>query len=272
MSTDHDIPVTKETHEHIPTRFQFGLLSMFVVTTAVAVACSMTFSMSDAVAIPLFVLFSVILTGVLITVIVYGRSYQRTFCIGAVVPFGFLLFMLAFFGVIIFFDGSPPRSDLSAHPGEFATTIKKPVGKLIGYCPIIYELGLQLVMIGRGVLNRAVGLDRFLDTVNTQTVILQSIHLVDVAARELLRDVPRDTEVESEIPLPGWAKGIEWIGRIKAPWSSGFQRGKGRLRYSVETGRAAISVRTWGQTRTGPYTDAIEDGIDQFIHQEDEPS
>jgi len=111
MSTDHDIPVTKETHEHIPTRFQFGLLSMFVVTTAVAVACSMTFSMSDAVAIPLFVLFSVILTGVLITVIVYGRSYQRTFCIGAVVPFGFLLFMLGFIGFIFFIDGTPPRAE-----------------------------------------------------------------------------------------------------------------------------------------------------------------
>jgi hypothetical protein len=98
-----------------PPRFQFSLFSMFVVTTAVAITCSLTFSMPVLVALPGFVLVSMIVTAVLITVIVYGRGYQRTFCIGAVVPFGVLLFALAFDMVILFLDGPPgPRGDALA--------------------------------------------------------------------------------------------------------------------------------------------------------------
>jgi hypothetical protein len=84
---------------------------MFLVTTAVAITCSVAFSMPAMIAIPLLSLFSVILTGVLITVIVYGRNYQRTFCIGAVVPFGVLLVTLAFAGTVLFLDGPPSRAD-----------------------------------------------------------------------------------------------------------------------------------------------------------------
>jgi len=94
-----------------PPFFQFGLLSLLVVTTAVAATCSLAFSMSNEVAIPLLVAFSVLLTAVLITVIVYGSGYQRTFCIGAVVPFGVLLFTLAFAGVILFLDGPGARGE-----------------------------------------------------------------------------------------------------------------------------------------------------------------
>ncbi len=88
---------------------QFSLSSMFLVTTAVAVVCSLTFSMPAVVALPLLVLSSVILAAVLITLIIYGRGYQRTFCIGAVVPFGVLLLTLAFTGAIVFFDGPSSR-------------------------------------------------------------------------------------------------------------------------------------------------------------------
>lgn len=154
----------------------------------------------------------------------------------------------------------------AAHPGEFAKTIKKPMGKFIGYFPFFYEIGLQLVLVGRTILDRSTGLEQFLDTVS-QSVTLQSIHLVDVAAGELIRYLPADADVESAIPLPGWAKAVELIGKIKNPFSGGLQRGKTRLRYSAETGRAAISVRTWGQSQTGPFIDAIEDAIDRFIRQ-----
>jgi hypothetical protein len=157
-------------------------------------------------------------------------------------------------------------NDPSAHPGEFARSIKKPVGKFIGYFPIIHELGLQLILIGRHVLDKSMGLDRFLDNVNTQTVILQSIHLVDLSAGEFLADIPSAAEIRSEVSLPDWAGWIEWVGKLKNPFSSGFQRGSARLRYSVETGRAAISARTWGQTKTAPFIDAVEVGIDRFIH------
>ena len=115
MSTNQDNPLADELRTRIPPevppRFQFGLFSMFLVTTAVAVTCSLTFSMPAEVAIPLFVLISVTLAAVLITVIMYGRSYQRTFCIGAVVPFGVLLLTLAFAGVILFLDGPSPRGN-----------------------------------------------------------------------------------------------------------------------------------------------------------------
>jgi len=102
-----------QTRTVVPPRFQFSPLSMFAVTTAVAVVCSLAFSMSDMVAIPLFLLFSVVLTAVLITIIVYGRGYQRTFCIGAVVPFGVLLLTLGFVGAILFLEG--PRTQPSTY-------------------------------------------------------------------------------------------------------------------------------------------------------------
>ena len=75
---------------------------MFWITTATAIVCSLTFTFSEVVAAPLVVLFSVILAAVLITIIVYGRGYQRAFCIGAIVPFSILLFMLGFGGVLLF--------------------------------------------------------------------------------------------------------------------------------------------------------------------------
>ncbi|MGA2258887.1 MAG: hypothetical protein ABSG53_29820, partial [Thermoguttaceae bacterium] len=50
MSTNQDSPVADELNTRIPPevppRFQFGLFSMFLVTTAVAVTCSLTFSIS----------------------------------------------------------------------------------------------------------------------------------------------------------------------------------------------------------------------------------
>ncbi|MGO9110508.1 MAG: hypothetical protein ACLP9L_14900 [Thermoguttaceae bacterium] len=85
---------------------------MFWITTATAIVCAMTFSMPEMVAVPLFVLFSVVLTAVLITIIIHGGSYERTFCIGAVVPFGVLLVSLAFGGVV-FIDG-PSRLNFLA--------------------------------------------------------------------------------------------------------------------------------------------------------------
>jgi hypothetical protein len=154
--------------------------------------------------------------------------------------------------------------NLSSHPVEFVATIKKPVGKLIGFFPFLYELGLQLVLIGRGILDKSTGLEQCIDTVS-RSITLQSLHLVDAAAGELIGYLPADGDVQAEITLPGWVKALEWIGKIKNPFAGDIQRGKSRINYSVETGRAAISVRTWGQTLTGPFIDAIENGIDRFI-------
>ncbi len=95
-----------------PRLLQFSLGTMFLITLAVAIACSLVFSMPYVVGAVLLVLFSMTLAAVLITIVVYGHGFQRTFCIGALVPFGVLLVTLAFCGVIFFIDGPPsPQSE-----------------------------------------------------------------------------------------------------------------------------------------------------------------
>jgi hypothetical protein len=70
---------------------------------------------------------------------------------------------------------------VSKHPGEYALDIRGATGKAIGYIPFLYELGLQLVMCGAGIVKKGEGLDRYVTKINNSTVLLQSIHLVDVA-------------------------------------------------------------------------------------------
>jgi hypothetical protein len=74
---------------------QFGLGTVFWITTATAVVCTIVFRIPNEFADPLSLFISVALPAVLTTVIIYGRSYQRTFCIGAMFPaVFFLLFAL----------------------------------------------------------------------------------------------------------------------------------------------------------------------------------
>jgi hypothetical protein len=167
-------------------------------------------------------------------------------------------------------------SGSSGHPGELARSVKKPVGKGLGYIPCLYDLGLQLILLGRGVLVGGAGLHRYLDVANTGTVVLQSIHLVDTDAKELIRDpsVPA-AGLREDLGLPGWAETLERLRGLtpggmlmKAfglPLPAAFEGMKARLNYSRETGRAAVSVRTFAQFKTGPFIDAIEEGIDRFL-------
>src|SRR5258706_2537239 len=67
----------------------------------------------------------------------------------------------------------------AAHAGEYALDIRTKAGKPIGYIPFLYELGLQLVLAGPGILRKSEGLDRSLTKVHNSTVLLQSIHIVD---------------------------------------------------------------------------------------------
>ena len=63
--------------------FQFTLRSLLILTTLTAIFLSCLFSGPDWVA--KYAVFLVVLAApvVLITILVYGRGYQRTFCIGA---------------------------------------------------------------------------------------------------------------------------------------------------------------------------------------------
>ena len=73
---------------------------MFWITTATAVVFALLFRTPAVVAIPLILFINVaLLPAVWTTVIVYGRGYQRTFCIGAIFPSTILL-LLALFTVL----------------------------------------------------------------------------------------------------------------------------------------------------------------------------
>src|SRR5262245_12714622 len=76
--------------------------------------------------------------------------------------------------------------DQASHAGEYALDIRATAGKFIGYIPFLYELGLQLILTGPGILKKADGLDRYVTKINNSTVLLQSIHVVDPDSRESL--------------------------------------------------------------------------------------
>ena len=68
------------------------------------------------------------------------------------------------------------------HPGEYALDIRARAGKAIGYLPFLYELGLQLVLVGPDLVKKARDLERYVTKINNSTVLLQSIHVVDLDA------------------------------------------------------------------------------------------
>ncbi len=66
--------------------------------------------------------------------------------------------------------------------GKFAQTVKIPLGRKLGYVPFFYSLGLQIVLIGDSILNKTNNLEKSLDKFDNQRVVLQSIHVVDLAS------------------------------------------------------------------------------------------
>jgi hypothetical protein len=70
--------------------------------------------------------------------------------------------------------------EFDGQPGEFAQTLKMPLGKIFGYFPFFYPLGLQIVLIGNSLLNKTDNLEKSVDKLDNQRVVLQSIHVVDL--------------------------------------------------------------------------------------------
>jgi hypothetical protein len=64
----------------------------------------------------------------------------------------------------------------------FIKAVRDPVGKAIGYMPVLYPLGLQLILAGEGIHQEQSGLSAVLSKIDNQTVVLQSIHVVDLHA------------------------------------------------------------------------------------------
>ncbi len=98
MTTEPHPPDTPEPAKPI---VQFSLRSAFSVMTLAAVGCALVFQVPDVVAVPFALLVTVALVPVLITVMIYGSSYQRTFSIGAISPPALLLASLAFAAIIL---------------------------------------------------------------------------------------------------------------------------------------------------------------------------
>ena len=69
---------------------------------------------------------------------------------------------------------------------DYAQAVRKPAGKAIGYLPILYEVGLQLVLAGPGLIAKSAGLKGALAKINSLTVVLQSLHAVDPEGRVAL--------------------------------------------------------------------------------------
>ena len=86
-----------------PRRFQYSLRTLFVLTTGLAMLCSILFSLPTWLA-ELAVVFLVISTAAALTVtLIYGRGYVRTFCIGALFPAGVCL-LSSTYGLEMIYD------------------------------------------------------------------------------------------------------------------------------------------------------------------------
>ena len=103
---DEPDPAPAERDESLPSEtpsrsLQFRISTMLWLTLVVALACSLFFSIPAVAGLPLLLAFSMVLPAVLATIAIYGRGYQRTFCIGAMFPAGVLLFTLGFLHILI---------------------------------------------------------------------------------------------------------------------------------------------------------------------------
>jgi hypothetical protein len=95
-------------------RLQFGLRTLLLLVVAVAVAMSVVVASPDGLAAPALMCLAVIVPAILTLLLIYGRPYQRTFCIAALFPTGVVLFATLWLITITLFD--PPRRNL----GDFA--------------------------------------------------------------------------------------------------------------------------------------------------------
>ncbi len=86
-----------DSHHHpspSPGRLQFSLRTMLIIMTGFAATLSGVFAGPDWMRMITAVFFTTAVTIVLVVVLVYGRGYQRTFCIGALFPSGLVTYQI----------------------------------------------------------------------------------------------------------------------------------------------------------------------------------
>ena len=76
-------------------RLQYTSRTLLALTTAVAIACAVFFTLPPWVSVVAAVCVVISMPAVLTVMLIYGRGYTRTFCIGALFPAGVLLSPIA---------------------------------------------------------------------------------------------------------------------------------------------------------------------------------
>ena len=76
--------------------FQFSLRSLFAITTLLAVMLSLLFASPGWVRLFSSLFWGTAYPAVLTTVLVYGKGYLRTFCLGALFPSAWAMFYLGY--------------------------------------------------------------------------------------------------------------------------------------------------------------------------------
>ena len=72
-------------------RLQYTSRTLLALTTAVAIACAVFFTLPPWVSVVAAVCVIISMPAVLTVMLIYGRGYTRTFCIGALFPAGLCL-------------------------------------------------------------------------------------------------------------------------------------------------------------------------------------
>lgn len=72
------------------------------------------------------------------------------------------------------------RLPAGQHPGPLSQQLKIPLGKALGYFPVFWGMGLQLVWLGADIGPLQPGLDGFVDKIDNQRSIIQSQFVVDL--------------------------------------------------------------------------------------------
>jgi hypothetical protein len=121
------------------TPFQYSLRTMFIMMTVLAIALSGLFAGPLWLTMLTGLFLAITAPMVLTILLVYGRGYARTFCIGALFPAGVILFAVGpgltypFFRMEGF--GGPPKSETGLVVGIF----------ILGASVVIVVLGLVAV-------------------------------------------------------------------------------------------------------------------------------
>ena len=78
----------------------------------------------------------------------------------------------------------PPSAASCAEAGRLSQALKLQLGKAAGYFPFFYGVGIQVVWFGPCDLGNASGLSAYVDAVDNQRAIVQSIFVFDTKTRK----------------------------------------------------------------------------------------